>query len=73
MKNTFLAVGILVLYIIITVIRNIVEPKLVGKQIGLHPLATLMAMFLGLKLIGIAGMVLFPVALTIVLGLKKTK
>lgn len=73
MKNTFLAVGILVLYLIITVIRNIVEPKLVGKQIGLHPLATLMAMFLGLKLIGIAGMVLFPVALTIVLGLKKTK
>lgn len=65
--------GILVLYLIITAIRNIVEPKLVGKQIGLHPLATLMAMFLGLKLIGIAGMVLFPVALTIVLGLKKTK
>lgn len=73
MKNTFLAVGILVLYLVITVIRNIVEPKLVGKQIGLHPLATLIAMFLGLKLIGIAGMILFPVALAIVLGLKKTE
>lgn len=73
MKNTFLAVRILVLYLVITGIRNIVEPKLVGKQIGLHPLATLIAMFSGLKLIGIAGMILFPVALAIVLGLKKTE
>ncbi|MBO5486293.1 MAG: sporulation integral membrane protein YtvI [Eubacterium sp.] len=73
MKNTPLAVGILVLYLIITVIRNIVEPKLVGKQIGLHPLATLMAMFLGLKLTGIVGMIIFPVALAVAMGVVKNK
>lgn len=71
MKNTPLAVGILVLYLIITVVRNVMEPRLVGKQIGLHPLVTLMSMFLGLKLVGIAGMVLFPVGLTIILGFKR--
>lgn len=71
MKNTPLAVGILVLYLIITVVRNIMEPRLVGKQIGLHPLATLMAMFLGLKLVGIVGMFLFPVGLTVIFGYKR--
>lgn len=71
MKNTPLAVGILVLYLIITVVRNIMEPRLVGKQIGLHPLVTLMSMFLGLKLVGLAGMVLFPVGLTVLLGFKR--
>lgn len=70
-KNTPLAVGILVLYLIITVVRNIMEPRLVGKQIGLHPLATLMAMFLGLKLVGIVGMFLFPIGLTVILGCKR--
>lgn len=63
--------GLLVLYLIITVVRNIMEPKLVGKQIGLHPLVTLMTMFLGLRLVGIAGMVLFPVGLTVILGFKR--
>ncbi len=61
------ALGMLILYIIITVIRNIVEPRLVGQQIGLHPLATLISMFLGLQLVGIWGMFLFPVALSIIL------
>ena len=55
MGNTALAVGMLMLYIVITVIRNILEPKIVGKQIGLHPLATLIFMFLGLKVLGIVN------------------
>ncbi len=71
MGNTALAVGMLMLYIVITVIRNILEPKIVGKQIGLHPLATLIFMFLGLKVLGIVGMVAFPVALSVLLSLEK--
>ena len=71
MGNKTLAVGILILYIIITVIRNIVEPRIVGKQIGLHPLVTLIAMFLGLKIFGIIGMIILPVSLAVLITLEK--
>ncbi len=70
MGNVPLAIGIVVLYIIITAIRNTIEPKIVGKQIGLHPLATLIAMFIGLKLFGIAGMIVFPVALAVLVNME---
>lgn len=69
--NVPLAIGILILYIVITVIRNAVEPKLVGKQIGVHPIAILIAMFIGLKLLGIIGMFVFPVALAIIINMEK--
>lgn len=69
--NIPLAIGILVLYLIITAIRNTLEPRIVGNQIGLHPLATLIAMFIGLKLLGIIGLVSFPVALSVLVNLKK--
>lgn len=71
MGNATLAVGVLVLYVIITAIRNTVEPKIVGRQIGLHPLATLVFMFIGLKVLGIIGMILFPVGLSIFTNLEK--
>ena len=64
--NLKMAVGMLVLYLVIAAVRNILEPGLVGKQIGLHPLAALIAMFLGLKLLGLAGMIGLPVALSVV-------
>ena len=67
------AIGIAVLYVVITAVRNTVEPRLVGDQIGLHPLATLVAMILGLKLIGLLGMFLFPVTLVAVMNLKGKK
>ena len=69
--NIPLAIGILILYVIITVIRNIMEPKIVGKQIGLHPLAAMVAMFVGLKVLGIIGMVVFPVTLAVIMNLER--
>lgn len=71
MGNVPLAIGLLVLYIIITVIRNTLEPKIVGKQIGLPPLAALVSMFAGLKVFGIVGMVAVPVALSVIINLEK--
>lgn len=68
--NYFLGFGLLVLYIAITVIRNIVEPKLVGNQIGLHPLATLISMFVGLQMFNLLGLFLFPVTLSILVQFK---
>lgn len=61
-KNIFLGVGLLVLYIIVTVIRQITEPKVVAESLGLHPLITLASMYAGLRLFGVFGMILAPLA-----------
>ncbi|HEX3026964.1 MAG TPA: AI-2E family transporter, partial [Clostridia bacterium] len=61
-----------VLYGVITLIRNIIEPKLVGYHIGLHPLVTLMAMFIGLSVMGVPGMFLFPITLIILKHMQDT-
>ena len=55
-----LAVRLLIVYVAITVIRNILEPKIVGSQIGLHPVVTLASMFLGAQLFGVIGLFGFP-------------
>ena len=59
-----LAAGIFILYVVITIIRNIVEPKLIGKQMELHPVLTLASMLTGLKLLGIWGLFGLPVAVS---------
>lgn len=69
--NYRIAGGILVLYMIITVVRNVVEPRIVGRQIGLHPLATLIGLFVGLRLFGFVGMIGIPVTLSILVNLEK--
>ena len=69
--NFPLALGMALLYIIITAVRNAIEPRIIGDQIGLHPLVTLVAMMLGLGLFGLFGMLLFPVALVAIMNLLK--
>lgn len=64
--NTRIGVCLLVLYLIITIIRQLAEPKIVGTFLGLHPLCTLLAMYVGVKLCGIWGIFLFPIGLIVV-------
>ena len=71
--NIKLAAGIAALYVIITFVRQTLEPRIVGVQIGLHPLATLTAMILGLGLFGIVGLIGFPVALSVINAMQRTK
>jgi len=61
--NYFMGVGILILYVIITVVRQILEPKIFGSYVGLYPLVTLMAMYIGTKVMGFFGLFLFPIAI----------
>ena len=63
-------VGLLILYLVITVIRNIIEPKIVGKQIGLHPLLMLLCMYLGAKLFGFLGIFILPILILILQNLN---
>ena len=66
------ALALLVLYVIITVIRNIIEPRIVGAQIGLHPVLTLMSMFVGNHLFGIVGLFGLPILLSLLRYLNDT-
>lgn len=58
--NTIIGIKLSVLAIILLAIRRIVEPKVMGQNIGLSPLLTLITMFLGLKLFGIIGLIIGP-------------
>ena len=58
--------SLLLLYIIVLVVRQLIEPKIVGQQIGIHPLLTLFAMYTGLQLMGVAGMIVGPVLMVII-------
>lgn len=66
----YFGISILIVYIIITVIRQIAEPQIIGNQVGIPPIATLMAMFVGLKLAGIAGLLIFPFLLVVLKNLN---
>ena len=66
-----LGIGLLVLYAVSTVIRQILEPKLIGEGLGLHPLLSLAAMYAGLRLFGVWGMILAPLATAGVKSLLK--
>lgn len=52
------AAGLLLIYVLTQVIRQVVQPKLVGDSLGLNPILTLLFLYLGFKLKGIAGMIL---------------
>lgn len=52
--------ALLVLYAFITIVRYVVEPRVIGDQLGLHPLVALIAMFVGLKAFGVTGLILGP-------------
>lgn len=59
--------GLLVLWGFISIVRQFLEPKIVGETIGIHPVATVIGIYVGFKLLGLPGMFLSPAAL---LGLK---
>lgn len=60
-----LGVTLACLYAGAIVIRQILEPKLVGRQLGLYPLAAMTAMYAGYRLLGLIGLLLGPIALTL--------
>jgi len=63
-------IALLVLYATITLVRQIIEPKIVGTYIGLYPLITLIALYLGVKIMGIGGIFVFPIMAIIIKNLN---
>lgn len=60
-RNFYIGFGLLILYLAVAVLRQIIEPKLVGHSLGLHPLLTLVASYAGWKCFGVLGMALAPI------------
>jgi predicted PurR-regulated permease PerM len=59
-----LGLGLAISYAAITVLRSCIQAKLLGDQLGLHPIITLAAMFIGLRLFGFLAMFGLPVAIS---------
>lgn len=66
--DTVRAIGLLGVYAAASLLRSILEPRLVGKQLGLDPLVTLLAMYAGYRLWGFGGMIIAPVLAVAVTG-----
>ncbi|MEN8906772.1 MAG: sporulation integral membrane protein YtvI [Clostridiales bacterium] len=56
-----IAVGLLILYGVVVVVRQVMEPKVYGTQMGVHPFVAIMAMYVGLNYFGILGLILSPI------------
>ena len=55
-----LGAGLLILYAVTLIVRQVIEPRIVGSSLGIHPLATLASVYLGLRFLGIAGLFIGP-------------
>lgn len=62
-------IGILILWLTTVLSRQIAEPRILGKSLGVHPLLTLFATYFGLKFFGVWGMLLFPIGLSVAFGM----
>lgn len=63
--NMPLAVSVAIIWIIWAVIKQLIEPKMVSKEMGMHPIFTLVGMYTGFKLMGVLGLILGPIILII--------
>ncbi len=59
--QTHRALGLVLVYAAAALTRTALEPRLLGRHLGLHPLAALVALYAGFRLCGVGGMLLFPI------------
>ena len=71
--NFSLALGLAILYTVVIVQRQLMEPKILSSSIGIDPLATLIAIFIGFKTIGFIGLIIGPIVLLIISTLYKLR
>ena len=62
-------VSLLALYLAIVLARQLLEPKILGNQLGIHPILTLISIYVGLRLFGILGIIAGPISVVMAVGL----
>ncbi|MBE5806013.1 MAG: sporulation integral membrane protein YtvI [Clostridiales bacterium] len=71
--NITLGISLLILWIIMSIVRQIIEPKIVSGQIGIHPIFTLIAMYTGFRFMGFIGVFLGPIILIILKNIYESR
>ncbi len=71
--DTGLAIGLAILYAIVILQRNIMEPKIVGDNIGIQPITALIALFVGIQVFGVFGLILGPLIAVIIKALHNAQ
>ncbi len=61
----YTALGLFIIYLVTVTVRQIIEPRIVGKQLGLYPLVTMMSMFAGFQIMGTLGLIAGPLVANI--------
>lgn len=71
--DTYTGFGMLILFAAVTLVRQLLEPKIVGASLGLHPLVTLLSVWSGWKLAGVGGMIVLPLAVFTAWSIRKKR
>lgn len=71
MGNSYLAIGLIVIFLVITVVRRIIEPKVLASNLGISALAALVSLFLGFQVMGFFGLIIGPALVIIYEALRK--
>ena len=61
--------AILIIQVLVFIVRQLAEPKVVSRQIGVHPILTLISVYIGLRFFGILGVILAPITLVLLVNL----
>lgn len=69
-KDYFTGFALLILYATVTIIRQVIEPKIIGKSLGLYPVVTLIMLYMGYNILGFFGMILFPICMLLIKNLN---
>lgn len=70
-NDIHMGVGLLITYGVISLVRQFIEPRIVGKQLGLNPIITLISIYLGFIWFGVTGMLIVPITANIVIRLYR--
>jgi len=70
-SNWFIAIGLIVLFIVITVIRRIIEPKVLGDAVGISALSALISLYIGYEIMGVIGLFFGPVVVLVYQAMRK--
>lgn len=69
--NAGTAIGLVLLFIVITVVRRIIEPKILGDSVGIGAISALISLYVGFKLVGVIGVFLGPLVVIIYMAARK--
>ncbi|MFC4600458.1 sporulation integral membrane protein YtvI [Cohnella hongkongensis] len=69
--DPYTGIGLILLFLVITVVRRIVEPKILGDAVGIGALSALISLYVGYELVGLVGVFLGPIVVIVFMAMRK--